>query len=189
MTRSLDAATETALQAGAVSWALMAEFELSDLESVCVWTGVGELVYDGKTFLGVGDFGGVSKVSEHADGTLDAVSYTLSGVENEIIDTLISEMLDANIEGRAARLWLAAFDPDMAIIGAPVLLRNDLMNDLSTVDEAGQSLARLEASPPGVSRGVASPRVYSDLDQQAEYPGDDFFKNIETVGLVPIKLG
>jgi hypothetical protein len=87
------------------------------------------------------------------------------------------------------RLWLAAFDENMAIIGAPVLLRNDLMNDLSTVDDSGQALAQLEASPPGIARGVASPRVYSDLDHQSEYPGDDFFANVETVGVVAIKLG
>jgi hypothetical protein len=102
MSRDLNAATEAALGAGGVNWALLAEFELTATESVCVWTGIGELVYDGKTFLGVGDFGGVSKVSEHADGTLDIVNYTLSGVDNEIIDTLVSEMLEADIEGRAA---------------------------------------------------------------------------------------
>lgn len=189
MSRPMETDTRTALSARAVSYALLAEFEISDVETVNVWTGVGEISWNSKIWAGLGQFGGISQVTEAADGTLDKITYELSGVDNAIVSTLLSEILDNPIEGRLAKCWIALFNTDMSLIGAPVLLRQDVMAEVSTRDSTGSAMAQVTASPPGIALGRASFRVYSDADQQAEFSGDDFFANIETVGVRKVSLG
>lgn len=189
MGRTLHADTSTAVTQPVVNWGVLVEFEYSDTEMVRVWTGRGALNWGGNIFGGLGEWGGVSQITENSDGALDSVTYTLSGVDEAVIDTLVAEMLDGDTEGRLARCWVAFFDEAGDFLGEPVLLRQDVQQDLSTIDDESSTSAALNCSPPGLARGAASTRVYSDADHQAEYPGDDFFKNIETVGVTPIKLG
>ncbi len=128
-------------------------------------------------------------MEENATGRLDEVSYSLSGVDDDVIGTLLSDVLDGDIVGRVARLWVAFFNDDETIKGSPVLIRQDIMQDLQVVDRDGAATAILKAMPPGTARGRASHRVYSHADHTTEYPDDDFFVNVESVGVKTLTLG
>ena len=190
MTRPMHSDTRDALSARAVPWSILVELDLGAGGVARLWAGRGDLDWNGDVFTGAGDFAAISKVEESADGVIDRVNYGLTGIDDELAQTVLSDLLDSDFQGRVIRCWLVIFEPDsMTIRGEPIALRQDIMRTISTIDRTGGTEATLEAYTPTAPNGTTGGRVYSDADQQAEFPGDDFLRNVEAVGVKPLILG
>lgn len=79
MPRNLDPTLAAALPDGVISPAFLAKITFkSGVENV--WSGVGDLVFDGDTYQGVGMLGQVGAITEGASVQADGTSVTLSGI-------------------------------------------------------------------------------------------------------------
>jgi hypothetical protein len=59
--------------------------DLNFTTPVHVWTGVGDLVWNGKTYKGVGTLGSVSTVGESSEIEAQGITLTLSGIPAELL--------------------------------------------------------------------------------------------------------
>ncbi len=83
-------------------------------EIIRIHTGVGELVIEGNTYLGVGQLGKVASVESSSDDKPVSVSITLAGIPGNIL----SDALGTRIRGSAARVIIFVQDDSGAIKAA-----------------------------------------------------------------------
>lgn len=141
---------------------------------VRLWTGYGDLVWDGETFTGAGTLISLAPINQGVDGEVTGVQVTLSGVDP---DTL-SLAMDEHYQSRALKIWFGAF-ADGALVDDPLLLFDGLM-DVMPIDDDPE---RPTVSMTGESRllGAVRGRIlrYSNADQDALFPGDKGFEFVE----------
>lgn len=105
---SRDLQTETlALIDGEVVYPFFA-VTLNFVEPIYMWTGVGSITNDGKTFQGVGDFLDVSSVEETSDMSARGARLTLSGIPSELIYTALAE----EYQGKTCEVFFGLIDKD-----------------------------------------------------------------------------
>src|SRR5690348_11905300 len=78
-----------------------------------VWSGVGSLVWNGHTYIGVGSLGQVGDVNENTEVRADGTSLTLSGIDS----TLLNDCLNDIQIGAPVTVWLASLTSVGAING------------------------------------------------------------------------
>lgn len=167
MARSLTTALKNAITATQVSPVILfyANFPSG---AVRAWSGYGNLVFDGNTYTGVGDFGGVSEITEGTDQAARGVQFMLSGIPSSLVSTALSE----EYRGRTCSLWLGALNSSGALIADPYLLFSGRMDTMSI--ELGGDTASITLT--GENRLIDLKRVrarrYTHEDQQIDYPGD-----------------
>lgn len=109
MTRTIDAAAIAELTKTQVKPALLATLDFAS-GMLRVWSGVGPLVYDGETYLGVGTLGEISPLEESGQGMVRATNLTmrLSGIPS----TYLSLALTEEYQGREVTVSLGFFTPE-----------------------------------------------------------------------------
>lgn len=143
---------------------------------VRVWSGLGDVQWDGATWRGVGDLMGISSVEESADVRSNVVTLTLAGVPNSVIDIAMSDAW----KNRIARIWFAVFEPDGSLAAEPTLVLRGRMDQLTYSEgETANFALTVETRLADLER----PRVrrYTTEDQQQEYPGDRGFDYVESI--------
>jgi hypothetical protein len=73
----------------------------TDLGFVRAWSGVGDLPFNGQTFLGVGTFGSVSPTDENLDLSAEGIQLSLSGIPSSMIATALTDVR----QGRKCSIW------------------------------------------------------------------------------------
>jgi hypothetical protein len=170
MAREISAEMNAAAQAATVRPALLAQVG-SASGDVLVWTGYGEIAWDGKTFQGVGTFGGISPATETTEMEATGLTLQLSGIPSELIAVAVGDMR----QGLPAKLWLACFDAGMAMIDEPVLIFSGL-TDVPVIDEGGDTASigvTVESRLIDLDRPRA--RRYTPEDQHLDDPTDQGF--------------
>jgi hypothetical protein len=174
MPRNLDSTMLTELQTNAIRPAFAAIIKFKS-ETVYVWTGSGNLVYGGNTYLGVGSFGKIGSVVEGSDVNAYGTSITLSGID----PTLLSESLTDIQIGAPATIYFILLDSLGDIYGVPYPLF------VGTVDKPSITMGmktlsitlNLENRLSDLQR--ANMRKYTSADQRLYYPLDDAFNFVE----------
>ena len=164
--------------------ALLAEIHFKSQTSYA-WSGVGNLVYAGNTYLGVGSLGTISHVSAGVELAAGGITVALSGID----PTLFAECM-ADIQlGAPAIVSFALFDPSGNILGAPYPLFVGLVDKPSIspgLDAITISLA-LETRFTNLQRPNA--RRYTQADQHIYYPDDSAFQWVEQLNDQALKWG
>ena len=88
--RDIDPSLVTILEGKNIDLALLAQMDF-DSGILYMWTGLGDLVWDGKTFIGGGNVIGVSPTEETQDMQAKTLEFTLSGVPEEQIALALLE--------------------------------------------------------------------------------------------------
>lgn len=70
-----------------------------------LWTGYGQLVYEGNTYYGTGNLLDISSVEETAEIAAKGITLTLSGVPSEVISLALTEPY----QGRLCKLYFGVF--------------------------------------------------------------------------------
>lgn len=177
MARDITAGLDTALQADRVRPAVLASFGTSGGD-IFVWSGVGDLVFDGDTYLGVGTFGGISAVDETDEVEATGTQLVLSGVP----PALISIALQSMQQGRPVKIYVGALDlVTNALIVDPYLVFEGL-TDVPEIDDTGDTTSIAITSENRLIRlETARIRRYTDLDQKLRDPTDKGFEFVPSL--------
>lgn len=188
--RDLGTAVAEALAESVVNISLLADFEF-DSQTVYMWTGIGNLIIDGNTYIGVGNLVGISEIRESQNLEANGLAMSLSGVSS----TLVSVALQETFQGRICRLWLAVTATENRIaqegdegailqedgsyillenelVGAPYLLFTGMMDTMEINDDGKSAIITLNAENVLLQLKRSKVRRYTDEDQKAEFPQD-----------------
>jgi len=168
MARDLPSGMAAAIAAQVVNIAIFCELDWPDAP-VRVWSGVGSKTFDGKTFTGVGDFGGVSSIQESSDGRANGITVSLSGIPTDVVAATLGEYY----QGRDASVWFGCLDGSGALVSTlPYLHFNGFM-DVGTYSADGKTATIYISLENGMDiLQQSNGRRRTDEDQQREHPGD-----------------
>ncbi len=147
---------------------LMAEFEFDETIDRA-WSGLGELVYDGKTYYGAGTLGKVSTIEETTELRATGASFQLSGIPADLVNKISSYP----IQGKKALMYLGFMDANFStLIMDPVLIFDGRMDTAEIAD--GGDTASITVTAESRLRDLERLRTrrYTDAEQQGRYPGD-----------------
>jgi hypothetical protein len=173
MSRALDPSMAAALSSGLIQPFFMAELSFKS-QMQWVWTGVGNLVWNSQTFVGVGSVAKIGTIQEGTDVHAYGTTVTLSGIDPVLLGECMTDMEP----GAQATLWLGLM-ANGTIIGSPYQLFSGVM-DQPTVSVGTDTISitlALETKMLDLSR--ASNRRYTSADQRLYHPTDSAFGWVE----------
>lgn len=168
---------QAAIAAGNVRPALLYEGEFalgSPSDTLRLWTGIGDLVWNGKTFTGAGRLLKITPIQESRDLRAIGFTGTLSGMPSADI----SRALGSIYQGNPGTLWLAAFDSSWSLIADPYQLQKGRL-DVAVIEDDGTTCTiQVSYESRLVDLARARERRYTNQDQQIDYSGDLGFDQV-----------
>jgi hypothetical protein len=152
-----------ALSASQVRMALFAALQFGD-NTIYVWSGLGNMTWNGMTFQGVGSLGMIEGLSEGSTVEAKGVKLSLSGIPS----ALVSEVLFEVRVLRTAQIWLALYDANLSLIADPLLSYQGRMDQPEIVDDAEHCTVTINLENVLVDLNRAVNRRYTDVDQQLD---------------------
>lgn len=161
----------------------MFTFEYSS-ETSRFWTGNTSLTYNGNVYNGTGDAITVSSISETEEIRAENIEFTLSGVPTDLVSTALQEPY----QGRPCDVKLGFMNEDAGIVDVFTAWEGRM--DVKKIDENTENLSIvLNAENRLVDLKRTRERRYTDEDQKAEYPNDDFFEYVPSIQEREIEWG
>lgn len=142
-----------------------------------LWSGLGSLIYNGKTYVGAGDLLSLSSVSENSELTASGMNIVLSGIKQ----SLINIARDEDYQGRPVVVSLGAFDDTGDIIASPVIVFQGFMDVMSISDSGETSTISISIENKLISFERSSVRRYTAEDQKIDYPNDKGFEYVAKI--------
>ena len=174
MSRALDPALAAAFASGEIAPFFMAQLTFKS-QTQFVWTGVGNLIWGGQTFVGLGSLAKIGTIQEGTDVHAYGTTVTLSGIDPVLLGECMTDMQP----GAPATLWVGTLSNSGTIIGSPYRVFSGAMDQPTVsvgVDTISITLA-LETKMLDLSR--ASNRRYTSADQRHYFPTDSGFQFVE----------
>lgn len=184
MPRSMSPSFLTALQSGEIRPLLFVEANFTS-GPLYVWSGVGTITWNGRTWTGVGSLGSVSTIEEGSNVEAKGITLSLSGFDA----TLLTDVLVEFQVGLPVMVWLGLFDATGALIPDPILSFAGRMDE-PTLDVDGTTATILiNCENQLVSMNVPVDRRYTNEDQRLDYPGDRALEFVNSIQDVTIYWG
>lgn len=169
MSRNLTAAVATEVQKDEVQPIVLAELDFPS-GFVRVWSGIGQLTWNGVTWEGTGALGTVSVVEETVDLRAVGLNFTLTGVDSSLLSIALGE----DYRGRSAKLYLGFLDSTGVVIVDPTQIWGGRIDTMESTDAGETATIILAAESRLVDlERPGEIRRYTDEDQQREFPGDE----------------
>lgn len=165
--RDMTAGVVTEIAKGEVQPVIFAELEF-DSGTTRYWTGYGSLSWDSKTWLGTGDLGTISEISETRSVRAEGITLEISGIPSANIALALTE----NYQGRPVSIWHGFVDDAVAVLADPVLTFKGLMDGMSIRDEGETSTIQVSAENRLAELKRSRERRSTDQDQRIDYPND-----------------
>lgn len=173
MPRDISAPMLTELSSNVVYLACLVEIDFKSTTEY-VWTGVGDIVFGGHTYGGVGDLGEIGPITEGVDVQAYGTTLSLSGIDA----TILAESL-ADIQLMApVNILLATFDAACNLVGTPYKLFAGRVGK-PTVSPGTKNI-RISIAVETRLKNLQRPsmRRYTSADQNLYFPGDTFFLHV-----------
>lgn len=143
-----------------------------------LWSGLGEIPWDGKVWFGLGIMTSISTIKESVDVRADGINLILSGIPQEMLQKGLNEA----VQGNPVKIWFGVLDESNNVIADPYMAFGGRM-DVPTISEDGTT-ATIELSVENrlIDLHRTRERRYTDRDQQLDYPGDrglEFVPNVQ----------
>jgi hypothetical protein len=156
------------------------EIQFTD-QMLRIWTGLGTIALDmgagAHDYLGIGDLGTISSISETLAPQANGVQMSLSGIpSNRII-----EALSYCRQGMPVTLYLGFLSNTNAVIGTPLLIYAGMMDEVSIDEGADTSTITIKLECHLIDQNRTKIRRYTDNDQQLTAPGDHGFEYVPLV--------
>lgn len=132
--------------------------------------------FGGVTYLGAAGLGTVSQIDD-SPGEIKGLQLEMSGVLTEYLTLALAD--SSSVQGTPLTIRLAIVGEDGQVIEAPIDWSGQL--DTMSIQEDGETCSiavTAESSAVDLLRG--SPLTYSNVDQQALYPGDRAFEYLNS---------
>lgn len=171
--RALSSALASELDASKLKPFYALEFGF-DSGSLYLWTGLGNLIADGETWVGGGGVIAISTSSETVDLAANNVTITLNGLDSSILTIALAEPY----RNRPFTLYLGCLDEDNQSVGSMYQLFSGRMDTMS-VEDAGQTAnISLAVENALVDLGRARIRRLTNEEQLVRYPGDESLSTV-----------
>ena len=143
-----------------------------------MWSGYGNLTWNGQTWTGTGTLGSIANLAQVSDLSAQSVTLLLSGIPNELVSDCIST---AN-QNNSVKIWLGFLDPTTnAVISTPTMIFNGHTDVPTITCGALTSSITISCENPLICLNLASNRVYSNDDQWQDYPTDIGFTFVPAI--------
>lgn len=174
MPRNLTTATNNALKSEVLRPVTLVRLDFGS-GIIALHTGIGDLSFNGDTYLGIGDLGSINQVEENDEITPSGIVLSVTSVPSDYISIALTE----DYQGRDCHIYMGLLDESHQLIPDPFLVfkgRMDYM-EINLQKENGSISVHVENHLADWNR----PRVrrYNHRDQQAEYPTDRGFEYVE----------
>lgn len=153
---------------------------LFDSAPLRLWTGLGERVIGGETYIGGGHLLSFSGLEEVADMTATSFQITLSGVNPSIISLALQEPW----QNRECTVYVG----DMSVASVGVLGRG-YIDKMPMQDDATSASISVSVETPLVRGERSSNWRYTDESHKSRYPNDTFFSYVAAIQDVQIPWG
>lgn len=184
MSRNLTAGALAQTTADTMTPILLAELEFPS-GFVRVWSGYGNLIWNGNTFIGTGLLGNISPIEETSEIRASGIKLSLSGIPSSLLAVALGEVR----QGRSVKVWIAFLDALNAIIPDPYLAFSGRM-DVPEILESGEtSTISLSAESRLIDLEKPRERRYTDQDQRIRYPDDRGFEFVPSIQEADIRWG
>lgn len=141
-----------------------------------VWTGLGTIAWNGQTWSGLGELGGISGVTEATDLTAQGITLTLSGIRPALLTEISTEVQ----LGLPAKVYLVLMDENVNPVDA-ISCYVGRMDQPSIVEGTDSDVISIAIENRLSDLQRAQFRRLTDQDQRREFPNDDGFKFITTL--------
>lgn len=177
MSRDLPAALALEVVKGELHPILLVEIGTADPAApVRCWSGLGNLVWNGMTFIGTGLLGKISPLEETSDLKASGVVFELSGVPSAMLSVALSSIRQA----RAAKIWFCALQ-GRELVGEPYLIHRSLTDVPEIADEGDTVTIRISAENRLIDLERARLRRYTSEDQARTDPDDLGFEYVPSL--------
>jgi hypothetical protein len=184
MARTITAALEAATLADLVKPVVLVE-ALFGSGASRMWTGHGDITWNGVTWVGVGTLLGIGQITETREIRATGLDISLSGVPAEMISLALSEPY----QGRQAKIYIGAFNNATgALIADPYLAFSGRM-DVMVISEKEEPIITVSTESRLIDLERPRERRWDDQDQQTDYPGDKFFEFVSSIQNIEIRWG
>ena len=168
--RDMSAATQTEVAKNNITGYELLEIEL-DAATYYFTNGSFDAVYNGNTYLALGNFLGFSDIQENTQMQIAEVTVTLTGLRQEDFAYFVNE----NFIDRAIRIYRQLWNDTDGIVGTFKIFEGRLKN-AACEDDGEQLTIGGVASSQFVDFERTAGRTTNDDMQQFCYPGDRFFQ-------------
>ena len=184
MPRTATDAIVSALQSSILRPAIFCEMLFRD-GWVYMWTGLGSIDWDGKTWLGIGSLASVSPIEEGSTLEARGITLGLSGIDLDLLAKILGEYGTR----LPVTLYLMLFDGSGSFIPNPITAWSGMM-DQPTISVDGSSASISIACENKLAEmNMAMDRRYTNEDQQIDHPGDRGFEFVNLIQQVQINWG
>lgn len=163
-----------------------------DSGTIRLWSGIGELTYNGNVFIGAGNLIGISPIEETEDLQAKGLVITLNGISSSLIAIALGEKL----RGRQLRLYQGMVNDKRYVatedgtgkvkledssgfvllennfIDSPYRLFSGLMDVMEFTDNGTTATLRLSVESNMIIGQRAKIGRYTNEDQKAKFPND-----------------
>lgn len=135
-------------------------------------TGVGPLVIEGETYLGVGQHGSVEGVNEQTGTSPTQLTLKLSGFDKG----LVGEVLNQKTRGRGGRVMMAALSDGGLVMHAELLFAG--MISASAVTSGEENAVAISLTNRFERWSIGLPNRFTDASFSQRRAGDRFFRYV-----------
>ncbi len=173
------------------------ELQFDGDQTLRLWTGVGSLVFEGKTWVGTGQLLNVTAIEETSDISVRGATLTLSGVPSEVISLALTEPY----HGRVCNIYFGLFQKgellkeDGAYIllqdGSKIMLEDQktslteifsgYMDQMNISESADTSTIELKVENKLIDLERQRVARYTSAFQKQKYPNDKGFDFVESL--------
>jgi hypothetical protein len=142
-----------------------------------IWSGIGNLQWNGQTWIGLGQLGTISAIEESSEIKATNVTFTLSGIPVDLIAKAFGEVR----QGYPVQLWFGALGDNNNVLADPLQMYAGRM-DVPTIEDGAQT-GTISVSTENrlIDLNRARERRFTDQDQQIDHPGDLGFQYVQFI--------
>lgn len=154
-----------------------------DSGPVLLWTGPGEMSFDGETYLGAGMLLDVTTFEETQEMKAVNETFTLSGIPSSYVSLALQE----NYQGRPITAWFGVLSEDDALDTTPIY--GGYMDTMQIDDDGVTSSISIATESSMIILRNAVDRNYTPEDQKIQFEGDKGLDYVPTIQDIEIPWG
>lgn len=142
-----------------------------------MWSGLGNISWNGHIWVGLGDLGTISAIEESSEIKATNVTFTLSGIPHDLIQHALGQVR----QGNPVQLWFGALGDNNNVLADPLQIFAGRM-DVPMIDEGAQTgTISITVENRLIDLNRSRERRYTDQDQQIDHPGDLGFQYVQLI--------
>lgn len=134
---------------------------------VYIWTGIGNLSWNGHTWTGIGSLGGLTPIDDGSTIEAKGITVTLSGID----PTLLAAVLGEFLLGEPMAVYLAGFNEGV-LIDSPIPMFVGRLDQPSVEIGAETAVISINCENRLIDMNTPGDRRLTADDQNRDWPGD-----------------